>query len=66
MGELLNSGWQMTAHGSNRIAANSNSGNSFDVQTFTFILTKGGKYIMCIVENPSPPLANVASCRRIS
>jgi hypothetical protein len=42
MRDLLNIGWQLTSHGTNRIAANSNSGNGFDVETFSFILT--GQY----------------------
>jgi hypothetical protein len=66
LSELLNSGWQMTAHGTNRIAANSSSGNGFDVRTYSFVLTRNGKYIICLLENPSPPTANAASCRRLN
>jgi hypothetical protein len=66
MKDLLNVGWQLTSHGTNRVAANSSSGNSFDVETFSFILTKGSKYIICFVENPRPPVANAASCRRLN
>jgi hypothetical protein len=39
MSDLLNSGWQLTAHGTNRVAANSSSGNGFDTVLFTFVLT---------------------------
>jgi hypothetical protein len=66
MSSLLNSGWQLTAHGTNRVAANSNSGNSFDVASFTFILSKDKKYILCIVESPRPPVANVVGCRKLN
>jgi hypothetical protein len=66
LAELLNGGWQMTAHGTNRIAANSNSGNGFDVRTYSFVLTRNGKYIICILENPSPPMANAAGCRKLN
>jgi hypothetical protein len=65
--ELLNKGWQIVGHGTNRVAANSNAGNSFDVKTFTFLLTnKSGKYVICLVENPLPPVANNAGCRKLN
>jgi hypothetical protein len=66
MRDLLNVGWKLTSHGTNRVAANSNSGNGFDVETFSFILAKGDKYIICFVENPRPPIANAASCRKLN
>ena len=66
MSSLLNNGWNLTAHGTNRVAANSNSGNSFDVASFTFILSKNNKYILCIVEGPRPPVANVVGCRKLN
>jgi hypothetical protein len=63
MTDLLNSGWQLTAHGTNRVAANSNAGNGFDQETFTFVLTKNNKYVLCILEDPRPPIAKTAGCR---
>lgn len=66
MSDLIDSGWQVVGHGTNRVAANSNAGNSFDVRTFSFLLIKGKKYIMCAVENPLPPMANAASCRKLN
>jgi hypothetical protein len=66
MSDLIDSGWQLIGHGTNRVAANSNAGNGFDVRTFSFLLVKGNKYIMCAVENPLPPIANAASCRRLN
>jgi hypothetical protein len=47
LSELLNDGWQMTAHGTNRIAANSNVGNGFDVRTYSFVLTRNGTASSC-------------------
>jgi hypothetical protein len=65
LSELLDSGWQLTGHGTNRVAANSNSGNGFDVQTFSFLLTKSGKHIICILTDPGQP-ATDAKCRRLN
>jgi hypothetical protein len=48
--ELLNDGWQITGHSSNRVIANY---TSVDVRTLSFVLTKGGKYVVCLLENPS-------------
>jgi hypothetical protein len=55
LSELLNSGWQITAHSSNRVAASSNAGASFDEETFTFLLTKNKKYVMCAVKSNRAP-----------
>jgi hypothetical protein len=66
LSELLDTDWQIAAHGATRVAANSNAGNGFDVVTNSFLLTKNKKYIICFVQNPSPPIANIASCRRLN
>ena len=66
MSDLIDTGWKVVGHGTNRVAANSSTGNSFDVRTFSFLLVKGNKYIMCAVENPLPPVANAASCRKLN
>ena len=66
MSELINNGWQITAHGTNRVAANSSTTNSFDERQFSFILTKNGNYIICIADNPKPPVANNAGCRKLN
>jgi hypothetical protein len=66
MTDLLNSGWQLTAHGTNRVAANSNAGNGFDQETFTFILSKSNKYVLCLLQDPKPPVANFAGCRKLN
>jgi hypothetical protein len=66
MSELINSGWRISAHGTNRVAANSNAGNGFDESQFSFLLTKNGDYIICIADNPKPPVANNAGCRKLN
>jgi hypothetical protein len=66
MTDLLNSGWRLTAHGTNRVAANSNAGNGFDQESLTFVLSKNDKYIVCFLENPKPPVANIAGCRKLN
>jgi hypothetical protein len=66
MSALLDSGWQITSHGFNRVAANSNSGNGFDEKVFTFLLTNGRKHIICLSDNPKPPIANASSCRKLN
>jgi hypothetical protein len=66
MTDLLNSGWRLTAHGTNRVAANSNAGNGFDQEVLTFVLSKNDKYIVCFLENPKPPIANRAGCRKLN
>jgi hypothetical protein len=65
LSQLLDSGWQITGHGTNRVAANSSSGNSFDVKTYSFLLTKSGKYIICLLENPGQP-ATDDKCRKLN
>jgi hypothetical protein len=68
MADLLNSGWQITGHGVGRVASNGNAtgASGFDTSALTFILNKGGKYILCVVEDPRPPVANSASCRKLN
>jgi hypothetical protein len=66
MSELINSGWQISAHGTNRVAANSSTTNSFDESQFSFLLTKNGNYILCIADNPKPPIAKNAGCRKLN
>jgi hypothetical protein len=65
LSQLLDSGWQVAGHGTNRVAANSNAGNGFDVKTYSFLLTKNGKYVICIIENPGPPQAT-DKCRKLN
>jgi hypothetical protein len=67
MSDLLNNGWQLTAHSSNRVATSASPGvSSYEEIMLTFILSKNSKYVMCFVENPRPPIANAASCRKLN
>jgi hypothetical protein len=67
MTQLLNSGWQISGHSSNRAAVgNAGSANNYDNSEYTYLLTKSGHYITCIVQNPSPPIANVVACRSLN
>ncbi len=67
LNQLLDSGWQMFSHGSNRASyRNPISPGGLDEETFTFILTKNSKYIMCRVTNPQAPVANLSGCRKLN
>jgi hypothetical protein len=58
LSELLNNDWQILGHSSNRVAVNSNGGpasNAYDQETFTFLLTKNKKYVMCAVKSNRAP-----------
>jgi hypothetical protein len=67
MTQLLNSGWQISAHSSNRAAVgNAGSANNYDNSEYTYLLTKSGRYITCIVENPRQPIANDVACRSLN
>jgi hypothetical protein len=65
---LLNSGWQISGHGTSRVATSPGaSGYSpYDIETFSFLLIKNNKYIICFIENPKPPIANAAGCRKLN
>jgi hypothetical protein len=65
LSQLLDSGWQLFSHGSNRAAFRISPGG-LDEETFTFILTKNSKYIMCRVTNPQAPIANLSGCRKLN
>jgi hypothetical protein len=67
MTQLLNSGWQISGHSSNHVAVgNAGSANNYDNAEYTYLLTKSGRYITCILENPRPPIAEVVSCRSLN
>ncbi len=67
MSALLNSGWQIIGHGVSRVAANGTPVSSgFDEKIFTFILINGRKYVICVSDNPRPPIANASSCRKLN
>lgn len=65
--ELLNSSWQISGHGSNRVAFRNNTEpGGVDEETFTFLLTKNGKYVFCFVVDPVPPKARASGCRSLN
>jgi heptaprenylglyceryl phosphate synthase len=67
MTELLNSGWKIINHGSNRGTVSDQFGNKrFDEETYTFILNKEDKYILCYMINPRTPQAEFAACRSLN
>jgi hypothetical protein len=66
MSGLINSGWQISAYGNTRVAANNSTSNSFDMSKYSFLLTKNGNYILCIVQDPEPPIARSAGCRKLN
>jgi hypothetical protein len=67
LAELLNSGWSLMNVSSHRAAyRNSLSPGGFDETTLIFSLTRNGKYIICYMDNPKPPTANTAGCRKIN
>jgi hypothetical protein len=67
LSDLLNSGWLLTGISSNRVAYRNSIGpGGLDEETYVFSLTKEGKYIICSMDNPNPPIAKVAGCRRIN
>jgi hypothetical protein len=66
LSDLLNSGWQLMGIASNRAAYQSTfSPGGIDEETYSFSLTKNGKYIICLAPDPKPPMTNIG-CRRIN
>jgi hypothetical protein len=67
MSALLDNGWRIIGHSFNRVAANNTAVSSgFDEKVFTFILNNGSKYVICLSDNPKPPIANASSCRKLN
>jgi hypothetical protein len=67
MSELLDSGWKVISHGSNRAMLSGGlAANDFDEEMLSFLLIKDEKYILCRMINPKPPVATRASCRKIN
>ncbi len=67
MTQLLNNGWQISGHSSSRAAVgNAGAANNYDSSNFTYLLTKNGRYITCIVQDPRPPIANNVACRSLN
>ena len=67
LSDLLSSGWQLQGVSYNRVASQTSFGPSgTSVETYVFSLTRKGKYIVCTMDNPSPPSAKSAGCRSIN
>jgi hypothetical protein len=81
LGELLNEGWRITNHGTSRSASNTTSfvsasngqgrnnwtnESSFDNETFTFVLSRDNKYIICLINNPSLAEGTYSRCRSLN
>jgi hypothetical protein len=64
---LLNSGWQISGHSfSHAVTAPAPGVGGSNERSFTFMLTKDSKYMICIVSNPNPPTANRSVCRSLN
>ena len=64
---LLDSGWQLIGHSATRVkTSNTPVSQGFEQETFNFILTNRGKYIICITDDPRPPIANFSRCRNLN
>jgi hypothetical protein len=64
--ELLNSGWKIIGHGTNRVATSGYIGViAYDEVTYTFVLYKDGKNITCLVGEPRPG-NTVSRCRQLN
>jgi hypothetical protein len=65
--QLLNNGWRVLNHSSNRAATAAAPGvSSSDIETYSFLLTKNDSHIICLLQNPSPPISKAAGCRRLN
>jgi hypothetical protein len=67
LNELLDSGWKIISHSTNRIVTSpGTSGNLlYDESTDTYILYKDSKYINCSVRDPRPDNA-YSRCRQLN
>jgi hypothetical protein len=66
LSELLDNGWQLVGIASNRAAYRNSFGpGGVDDKEYIISITKNRKYVICVVPNPTPPVAP-AGCRRIN
>jgi hypothetical protein len=63
--ELLDSGWTIIGHSSYRVVIAPYTNGAVDEATHSFILHKNGKYIDCLIKNPSPGNA-YSACRQLN
>jgi hypothetical protein len=65
LGELLDSGWKIVSHSSNRVVIAPYTNGASDEETHSYILQKNGKYIHCLMKNPRPDNA-YSGCRQLN
>jgi hypothetical protein len=66
LSELLDNGWQLVGIASNRAAYRDSFGpGSIDDKEYIISITKNRKYMICVIPNPTPPIAP-AGCRRLN
>jgi hypothetical protein len=67
LNQLLNSGWQISGHSVYRVATSPGASGyrPYDETQYSFILTKNGKYVICLVLDPRPSMATSA-CRKLN
>jgi hypothetical protein len=65
LSELLDSGWKIIGHGSNRVVIAPYTNGASDEETYSYILHKDGKYVSCLIRNPRPD-NSYSSCRQLN
>jgi hypothetical protein len=67
MTELINNGWKIINHDASALSTSDSRGNwGWKIETYTFMLNKENKYILCYLQNPKPPRAETAGCRGLN
>jgi hypothetical protein len=75
--ELLDDGWKLINQSANRVAIPQSSvrdstgvgtitNSGYDEEMFTFMLSKNGKYVICLISNPSVVQGTYSSCRSLN
>jgi hypothetical protein len=66
LAELLDSGWKVVSQSTFRVAMPRTGGIGFiDDTSFVYTVSKNGKYITCILTNPTPNNGN-SGCRLLN
>jgi hypothetical protein len=67
LNQLLNSGWQISGHSVYRVATSPGASGyrPYDETQYSFLLTKNGKHVICLVLDPRPSMATSA-CRKLN
>jgi hypothetical protein len=65
--ELLSSGWKIIAQSSHRVATVTTNGvGAIDERSYAFTLSKGNKYINCLITNPKVNQGGYSGCRAMN